>query len=136
CPRSLAPFCVIVIAVGAAPTQTAAALCPLVIAPTVGVVLASGTSMGAAGRHCPCDLVVGNGRCLCPQAAFLLALRSQSTAPVGATLQEAAPRRGPWLQSAATAGGLAVASHPCRWPGRGPLPLSSLPSLRKRSKNV
>ncbi|RWW42472.1 hypothetical protein BHE74_00051982 [Ensete ventricosum] len=70
-----------------------------------------------AGRH-PCGCRVAGG---CPCGRL----------PIQAT----APYREPWHQLAATTRGLAMANHPCKWPGHVPVPLSSLPSLRKCSKN-
>ncbi|RRT35086.1 hypothetical protein B296_00051027, partial [Ensete ventricosum] len=46
------------------------------------------------------------------------------------------PLQGAWPWPAATARGMAVADRYYKEPGRGPLPLSLLPSLRKCSKNA
>ncbi|RZR75140.1 hypothetical protein BHM03_00050176 [Ensete ventricosum] len=87
------------------------------------------------GQAAPCGLAVGSGRCLCSQAAFLLALHPQSTARLRAAAPAGGrPCRGPGLcrpppcrRALAIAGlavggilawGLVVAGRPCMggWP--------------------
>ncbi|RWW38815.1 hypothetical protein BHE74_00055913, partial [Ensete ventricosum] len=87
-------------------------------------------------------------RVLCPQVAAAAGERrfvgrrpcghrAAGSCPCGRLpLQVATPRRGPWPKSVATTGGLVMVDRPCRVPGRGPLPLSLLPLLRKHYKNA
>ncbi|RWV94546.1 hypothetical protein GW17_00042906 [Ensete ventricosum] len=84
------------------------------------------------------------GRC-CPRAAAATGWRRRLARPPG-------PQAHPRVlcpQATTAAGGCRITGHRaagegalaatdrhCRGPGRGPLPLSSLPSLRKFSKNT